>query len=522
MRDPLRLSLRFCSEPLLPAFGLLAILGLWLGFPNDFLEAPILVLLWPLAIVFMARLADSSQKAFLAGWLATACGAALALYWLALPVARVGGLPWPLAIACALLIAMLLAVQGGVFAALAWLAKNMPVWQKAIFLATGWYLLEYLFALALGFPWLTLAGALAQWPLLIQACDLFGAWLVGAIWLLAALLLVQGQLSPGLGGCCLLAFLLIYATWRLAATPLELNPEGADTINCLIVEGNVDQNQKWLPAFQQSTLERYLELTRAGLDRLSPEKPLLLWPETALPFFYEKNPALAHKLQAAVRSFACPLLFGAPGVEKKRQTGQELIFNRAFLLGPDGARLGHYDKQHLVLFGEYVPAWLKLDFLDALLQGVGVYNEGNDPGPLKYESLALGVLICYEGIFPWLAAQRVANGANILVDISNDGWFGETPAARQHLYLTTLRCVEQGRWLLRATNTGLSAVADSRGRLVTVGPMFRAGSLAARARLSSCSTIYAGFAPWLPFLACAVVIVVWFNWQRIKRNVPFE
>ncbi len=152
-------------------------------------------------------------------------------------------------------------------------------------------------------------------------------------------------------------------------------------------------------------------------------------------------------------------------------------------------------------FGEYLPSWLDWPFLEALLQGVGVYAEGTSASPLRYGDLALGMLICYEGIFPWLARERVAAGANILVDISNDGWFRGTPASRQHLYLTVLRALEQNRWLLRGTNTGISAVVDTRGRVTVRGPQFRAGTLAARARLNETPSRYNALAPWLPLAA---------------------
>lgn len=177
---------------------------------------------------------------------------------------------------------------------------------------------------------------------------------------------------------------------------------------------------------------------------LRPEaRPLVVWPETALPFFFENNPLLAPKVRELAARSQTPLLLGAPGMERRPGVREPDIYNRAFLLGPDGRTLAHYDKEHLVPFGEYLPSWLNWKFLEALLQGVGVYTEGTTTAPLHYRNLALGMLICYEGIFPWLAQDRAAQGANILVDISNDGWFGATPAARQHLYLTALRALDR-------------------------------------------------------------------------------
>lgn len=134
---------------------------------------------------------------------------------------------------------------------------------------------------------------------------------------------------------------------------------------------------------------------------------------------------------------------------------------------------------------------------------MGVYTEGTTTAPLHYRNLALGMLICYEGIFPWLAQDRAAQGANILVDISNDGWFGATPAARQHLYLTALRALEQNRWLLRGTNTGISAVVDPRGRLTLRGGQFRAQALWARAGLQTAPQPLPSPGPWLlPAVCC--------------------
>lgn len=504
-------------------WGAVCAIAIWLGFPNDLMTLPPLALLWPLALQRLGAGALSWRQALRRGWLAAFCGSLAALYWLCLPVAQVGDLPWPAAFACAALIAFGLSVQSGSFAILAYSTKNF-FWPAYIaLLALGWYLLEAGFALGLGFPWLPVAGALAPWPLLVQSADCTGSYLMGAIWVAVVLLLFCRRLQGVVAGVALAAVLLGYGFWRFAESPVETWPEGPDTVAALMVEGNVDQNQKWVSAFQKGTLELYLRLTEEGLAAgktlFQTEKPLIIWPETALPFFYERRPGLARQLQTYVREFGSALLFGAPGVERNGKNGEDAVYNRAFLLSPDGGLIGYYDKRHLVPFGEYAPAWLKLDFLEALLQGVGIYEEGISAKPLMYKSIALGLLICYEGIFPWLAQECVENGANLLVDISNDGWFGRTPAARQHLYLTVLRCVEQGRWLLRATNTGVSAVVDDRGRVVLAGAMFKAGFLPCRARLlEGRTTIYHRLARWLPVLALftffCILAVGWINARR--------
>ncbi|MDR3320802.1 MAG: apolipoprotein N-acyltransferase [Desulfovibrio sp.] len=501
------------------ATGLVGTAAIWLGFPNDLAELPFLILLWPVTLTMLGLDASGKAAALRDGWLCGLAGGTAALYWLTLPVHNVCGLPWPLAIPCAIFIATCLSFANGLFSCAANTWRKHPPLLLALALALAWYLLEYVSARLLGFPWLSLAGALAPWPLLVQTADCLGAYATGGLWTLVALLCLvffrdKRCLAAGLA---LAAGLLGYGAYRLEQTPFVSRPNGPQTMSALIVEGNIDQNQKWLPHFQQASLNAYIGLTRQGLANLGDDmpdktgdKPLIVWPETALPFFFGHMPKYDDAVRELVASSGCPLLLGAPGLEIA-PSGQRSVFNRAFLLAPRENRyltLISYDKMRLVPFGEYLPNWLKLDFLQALLQGVGVYEEGKSDEPLRYAGRALGMLICYEGILPWLAEDRVRNGANILTDISNDAWFGGTPAARQHLYLTALRAVEQDRWLLRGTNTGISAVVDSRGRLAMRGGQFAAGTHYVRAVLLNTESPYSRFAPLIFPVALALFVAL--------------
>ena len=520
-------------SPLKYALGILGALGLCFGFPNNLCQFPVLVLAWPLALFCLGLFAKTIRVAFLEGWLCSLCGMLFVMYWLAIPVHKVGQLPWPAAASCAVLICAALALQGGLFAAGAFLSRKMRPFSCILFLAFLWYLLELVFALIFGFPWLPLSAALSGWILLVQGAEFLGAYALGGLWVFILLGLVtvfpiwEGEVFKNfpkekLGlfilSICLFIALLVHGYREINDGMIEDSASPA-AFEVVMVEGNIDQNIKWVPEFQKNSLDLYIRLTReALLSQKDNENLLVIWPETALPFFYETSAPLRTRLDDFVVEMERPLLFGAPGIEKNRD-GEAEIYNRAFLLNKDGRVIGTYDKEHLVPFGEYAPKWLKFDFLEALLQGVGVYSEGNSAEPLRLNRLALGMLICYEGIFPWLAQARVEAGANVLVDISNDGWFGNSPAATQHLNLSILRCIEQKRWLVRATNTGISAIADDHGRIRLRGPQFRAGFLSGYAEIAFDHSFYYKYGylfPWIALLVSSCLLLPLFI--RTRQN----
>ncbi|MDR1777853.1 MAG: apolipoprotein N-acyltransferase [Desulfovibrio sp.] len=504
--------------------GLVGAVAVWLGFPNDLIEMPPLALLWPVALTLLGFRAASGAAALRTGWICGLAGSAAALYWISLPVHNVGGLPWPLAVPCAILVAACLASANGFYVLAAYSLRRRPPLICAATLALAWYLLEDVFSFVPGFPWLPLAGALAAWPVLVQAADIFGAYVLSGLWVLAALLCLVffNNKTCLISGLSLTAALLAYGFWRLEQTPYTVEPAGPQSISVLFVDGDIDQNQKWIPAFQQASLDAHVNLTRMGLAAVPPgEKPLIVWPETAMPFFFERMPAYDGVIRDLAAKSGCPLLLGAPALDIAAN-GQRFIYNRAFLLSPlgivPGGTVGRYNKMRLVPFGEYLPKWLDVPFLANLLQNVGVYEEGMSAEPLRYGKLALGMILCYETIFQPLARDRVEHGANVLVDLGNHAWFGRTPAVRQHLCLSALRSVEQGRWLLRGTNAGLPAVIDSRGRLTVCGGRFQAQTLFARAALATEKTIYALVAPWILPVGLAAFVLFLFVGARIERK----
>jgi apolipoprotein N-acyltransferase len=451
---------------------LLALLGAWFGFANPVYHFPPLVLLFPAGLIWLAASADSPLRAARSGWIAGSIAYTAGLYWIVMPVHFYGPLPWILAVPCPILIAMVLGLYTSLFAFIvSWSRRRLSLLSTVVFAALVWVCLEYLRGYLLsGFPWLGLSQAFAPLPAALQSLPFIGAYgLSGVIVLFAGLLTLGGRHKLAWTGAVLiLAVLGALGAWRLQEPPRE-----TQGFRAAIVQGNIEQGRKWNPAYQNATVETYIELSRKQLDEGDPQ--MLIWPETAMPFFLQDSSPLRRKLARFADSNDILLLTGAPGYVSSNGSNQ--LFNRAYLFGPGGNLLDLYEKEHLVPFGEYVPLHSLLPFLDNLVAGISDFSPGRRTGPMEVGDLAMGGLICYEVIFPGLVQERVEEGSNCLVNISNDAWFGRTSAPRQHLHQAVLRAAEQNRYVLRSTNTGISAVIDPRGRILQSSGLFQQSGL---------------------------------------------
>lgn len=448
---------------------IIALLGAWFGHANPVVHIPGAVFLFPAVLIWYGLNADSPRQAFRTAWICGSLCFAACLYWVFIPVYVHGGLPWILALPCPILLGMYLGLYAGFFSAIIhWLQPRLPAPLLAIAAGLLWGSLEMAQGLLFtGFSWLTLSVAMAPWPATIQALAYFGEYGQSAIFAACVAWLVlarQNRLSLFLGIGVSLG-LLIWGTTALK-TPL---PEG-HRVRVALIQGNIDQSMKWDHAYQEKTIQEYLQLTRK--ERI-PQPDLVVWPETAMPFYLQEESAMARQVRGFVRENQIPLLTGTPRYMVNIATGAVTYANSAFLLGPTGETIAFYDKEHLVPFGEYVPFGDLFPFISRLAAGDGEFIPGDNPSPLRWGNLALGMLICYEAIFPKLSQNRVQAGANLLVNISNDAWFGVSSAPRQHLHQAVLRAVEQGRFLVRATNTGITAVVDPRGRRLEIGALFQ-------------------------------------------------
>jgi len=469
-----------------PVFILLCALGAWSGFANPYFQLPPAVLLLPFGLAGVGLLAETPRRAMKMGWLAGTSAAVGCLYWIYIPVQHYGNLPWYLALPCPALLASALGVYYGLFA----LFMQRAVRRLSGFttvLAAGflWAAMEWCVGhLLTGFPWLTLSAAFSPWPWAVQGASLIGAYgLSGVLAAVSVGLLLAPSSRPAPALAVLLAAGIAVFGWRV----MESAAPGGVSATVGLVQGNIDQSLKWDPEYQIATMERYAGLSTQAIATAQPD--LLVWPETALPFYFQEPSPLHNRVVSFVRTNKTPLLAGAPAYIPATPPAKPELFNRAYLLGPDGAVVGFYDKEHLVPFGEYVPLgeWLPLG---KLVESVGDFSSGRNQRAPSMGDIALGVLVCYEGIFPELAQKRVEEGATLLVNISNDAWFGDSSAPWQHLQLSLLRAVEQGRWLARATNTGISLLADPQGRITARSGLFTEDAVTGQVRLETGSTFF--------------------------------
>jgi apolipoprotein N-acyltransferase len=231
-----------------------------------------------------------------------------------------------------------------------------------------------------------------------------------------------------------------------------------------VVQGNVEQDKKWLPEEREKTVMDYIGQTVSLFPGKKPA--LVVWPESALPFFPEAQHPLMIPLRALTTQHQIALLTGAPWYTVvDRRARKYRYYNSALLINSEGNFGGQYFKTHLVPFGEYVPLKKYLPFIAPIVQTVGDFTPGTVENPIVYRSARIGVLLCYESIFPDIAEKWVRAGANILINLTNDAWYGKSSAPEQSFAMTVFRAVENRRSVVRAANTGISGFIDPLGRV---------------------------------------------------------
>jgi apolipoprotein N-acyltransferase len=467
-------------------------------------------------LVAVLRVRPSPADTFRAGFLVGLSCYFSMLWWIAklVPAADVT-IPWLMTPALILLV-LYLALYPAFFLLL---LRGLTKWRySAVFLSAPavWALLELARSRGeLGFPWGLLGYALTGVPELTQAASVAGVVGVSFLVVLANVLIsgvVAARRSSGRVLSATGLVLLALAWWYGGSLALERFDEtkdaGGATVTVGVVQPNVDLAVKWRPEFKDSTFRLIERLTKEAASRGA---QVVFFPETAATVYIDHPNYRKYRdwLMRVAREAGVPLFIGfldyrpaenaAPGREPDS-------FNSSGLFTPDG-RLLKYDKVHLLPFGEALPLAWKFRFLRKIDFGQANWEPGKWRDPIAADSVAFTPLICFESVFPDLCRRGVGDGSELLVNITNDGWFSDTPGPYQHAQMAVLRSVEFRRYLVRSANTGVSFVVDPAGRIVDRVGLFEEGLIVADVTPRDDLTVYARWGDW-PLAALAALLIV--------------
>ncbi len=411
------------------------------------------------------------------------------VYWTGETVRTFGGLSWPAAVCVATLLVAYLALFPGLFAlALSWL--NARFGPRAVMLAPAvWVATElartYFWS---GFPWVLLGYSQTTVLPIAQIASVAGVFgvsalvaLVGAAVSFFVVVRSRGSIATLAAVAALLVAVSAWGSHRLRHG--SLTQEGVPVLVGL-VQGNIPQDQKWDAARANQILEIYLGMTREAARRGA---RLVMWPESSTPFYFEEDPGGADRVRSVVKQSGIELLLGSDQME---HSTPPRYYNSAFLIRADGSTAGVYQKMHLVPFGEYVPLKRLLFFVGPLVEVAGDFTPGASIAMLPTAGGPISTAICYEIVYPGLVRQAVLAGSRLLTTITNDAWYGYSSAPYQHFLQASMRAIEQGRYLARSANTGISGIVDPYGRVLQQSQIFERTVLVGEVRMLDDRTVY--------------------------------
>lgn len=414
-----------------------------------------------------------------------------------------------------------LAALGLIFGGMTRHLSKPGAWHVAA-LAAAWVSLEWLTSLGtFGFTWGNLALTQVAGRVFVQAADLVGPFPIAGVLVavngLLALAVVPAVVGapdrqawrPVTAALLLVCALGGYGVWQTT------RPIPSGTFSVSIVQGNIAGSDKWTR--ERGAIHRMAD-KYLGLSSEQPNSNLVLWPETAMPEFLRNNPTLLERLRAAAVREGRAYMFGTLDWEGERESLK--LYNAVTAIDGTGRLLGFDYKRHLVPYGEYVPA---RDWMPAFLMSMNIvghdYYPGQVPHLFEFPFGKVGAGVCYDGIFPDAMRPVVQGGAQVLAIVTNDAWYKDTAAPRVLLAHAALRAIESRRWVLRAANTGISAVIDPTGRVASQTPVFVDAALTAQAGIRDDITPYVRFGDWLSALCTLWVLgALGVGWIRTRKT----
>lgn len=381
------------------------------------------------------------------------------------------------------------------------IAGKIGVWFLPLII-TG---LEFLRGIGeLRFPWLSLGYSQARYPLFIQQAAIFGVYGI-SLWLVLLNVSIYCALKRRRLGNIILAAVIFVLPILYGITRTKNTGERFVTVG--IVQPNIDPNMKFSKELRYKTFERLIHLSVGCADVSRQEYhdtlDLIIWPETATPVFLKSPGSYRDLVTHLADRLGVPIFTGTAIYDREDHE----IFNGAILIEPDTGIEQEYRKIYLVPFGEHIPFDNHIAVLRSVDFGEGDYTPGTDHTVFKTRAFRFACLICFESIFPDLSREFVSKGAEVLINITNDGWFGKISGAQQHNDMAILRSVENGVALLRSANTGISMIVDQYGRVNVEKPLFVEEVIVSSISITPLDTIYRRCGYLLPLL-CIIMTTI--------------
>ena len=455
----------------------------------------------------------SARRGFTLGLIAGFVHFAGTVYWTGATVSTFGGLPVAVAVIVAGLLALYMALYIAITCAIGGTLIRRFGHRGLLLFPAAWVATEYLRGIVLGgFPWIPLGNTMVTLLPIAQLASVLGVF---GLSLLVAFLnvgfamaaLQKARIVPVAATFGAIVLISLWGGLRLSNNELT---SGAP-IKIGLIQGNIAQTDKWNPARAGMILDRYLQLSRQASDNGA---QFIMWPESSTPFYFEEDPA-GMAVRNLARTLGKPILLGSDEFEDSEPPRH---YNAAFILDTHGATAAVYRKIHLVPFGEYVPFQRLLFFVAPLVEAVSAFSRGTRVTMMPVEGHMVSTAICYEVTYPALAREAVLNGSELLTTVTNDAWYGDSSAAYQHFEMAAMRAIEQGRYLARAANTGISGIIDPYGRILVRTKLFETVAVVGEARFVQARTVYARIGDLVAHVSIAITLLALFV---AIRGVPF-
>jgi apolipoprotein N-acyltransferase len=470
--------------------------------------------------------ATTLRRAFTLGLITGVVYFAGTLYWITRVMVRYGDLqPWVAVLVNAALVAYM-ALFPAIFALLTRRITIAHGAQAIIAAPLVWIATElgrtHLFT---GFPWVLLGYSQATVLPIAQFASLFGVYgvsmLVASVSTALAMPVVSNAKpakpaegsgrslrplrSPWVPFVAVVAAMFGVAAWGARRAAAAEWTRGGEAIRIGLIQGNVSLEERIDVTRLGAIFNNYLGMTRQAIREGA---ELVIWPESATPFRFEDDAFAAEQVRTLARQARVPILLGSDQIERGDKGLPTKYYNSAFLVRPDGTTGGAYRKMHLVPFGEYVPAKRIFFFAAPLVEAVSDFSAGETATLLPVERHNISTAICYEVVYPDLVRQFVLAGSELLTTITNDAWFGATSAPYQHFEQASMRAIEEGRYLVRSANTGISGIVDPYGRVLEKTSIFQATVVVGDARFLQGSTFYARHGDVLPYASVVITMAL--------------